>query len=133
MGSLAINKIFVFAVSIALASLLGLMIEICMNSIQNKWCLYDPWYLLFKNMSVYIIIFFETNLLLAISHKITRPSGIISYKRTIKSSLQVLLLGAFIAFGYSSWFYGNYGAGACAKPNININYYKYPGQEKYLK
>jgi hypothetical protein len=113
--------------------IIGLMVEITMDTFLDKWCLYDPWYLLFKNNSLYIILFFVILLLLSIIKIISGPAIIVKYKGTLTLSLYPLLFGAMIAFFYFSWFYGNYGAGACGNPKVNIDYYKYPGQDKYLE
>jgi len=127
------KRIMVFAITIIVAVILGLMVEITMDKFLDKWCLYDPWYLLFKNTSIYIILFFEILLLLSIIKIISIPAVIVEYKGTLTLSLYPLLFGVLVAFFYFSWSYGNYGVGACGNPKVNINYYKYPGQDKYLE
>jgi hypothetical protein len=128
-----INNLIVSAVTIVFVILLGLGIELTMVSIMDKWCLYDPWYLLFKNTSIYIIIIFISLILLSVDNrKITRLASVLRYKRTIIISLSVVTLASLIGYGNFGWYYGNIGAGACSKSNINTDYYKYPGQDQYL-
>jgi hypothetical protein len=127
-----IKNLLVSTVTIIFVIFLGLGIELTMVSIMNKWCLYDPWYLLFKNTSIYIITIFIALILLSIIKKITRFASVLRFKRTIIVSLSVIMLASLIGYGNFGWYYGNIGAGACSKPNINIDYYKYPGQDQYL-
>jgi hypothetical protein len=127
-----IKNLLVSTVTIIFVIFLGLGIELTMVSIMNKWCLYDPWYLLFKNTSIYIITIFIALILLSIIKKITRFASVLRFKRTIIISLSVMMLASLIGYGNFGWYYGNIGAGACSKPNINIDYYKYPGQDQYL-
>ena len=124
--------ILVFILSTVTAIILGLMIAIPFISVLDQWCLYKPWYLLFKNMSIYMILIFGIPILLQINNKITRPAVVAGCKSTIKTSLYTLQVFTLVAYFYFTWFYGNPGSGACSKPNLNVDYYKYPGQDMYI-
>jgi hypothetical protein len=127
-----VKTILVSVITIAMTILLGLGIEFFMISIMDKWCLFNPWYLLFKNTSIYIIILFTILIFLSTIHKITRPVKVLVNKRAVIFSLITLMLVSLVGYGYFGWHYGNVGAGACSRSNINIDYYKYPGQDRHL-
>jgi len=125
--------ILVFLVSILVVVILGGAIAGAMNTTSDKWCLYDPWYLLFKNKSIYMVLIPGSLILLPLVDKMYSIGWFVSYKRTIKTSFYTLQAVAFVSFIYFSGIYGNFGSGACSNPNVNVDYYKYPGQEMYFK
>jgi len=125
------------SVSIVFSVMFSLVIQIpvflLVASATHQSCLFVPWYLIFKNPYFFMELAFVALLLSSISDKLHGIFSLSDYKRLTKISFKMVHIVSLLVSIFLMYFYGNLGAGACLKPNVNINYYKYPGQEKYLE
>ena len=127
-----IKKSLICVLTVFFVLVIQVLFFLWLSSITNQLCLFNPWYLIFNNPLFYLGLAFVAQFFRSINDKLHAFLKTNNYKLLTKWSLRLMQIIAFFAYIYMSYYYGNIGAGACLKENINTNYYKYPDQEKYF-
>lgn len=133
MNDWPVRKFIAIFLSILIPVVLGVSIEIYLNKIFGKLCLFEPLYLIVKDRHVYVNIIVFSLITNYLVNKIFSYEGVPQYRKNIKCASGLLIAISIFCLSYIYFYYGNYRVGACSDSNVNTHYYEYPGQNKYIK
>ena len=116
--------------------LVGIVVTLILTTLLNKWCVFDPWYLLIKSKHLYGHISLSIVILFLLRGKIVnRYSSVGGNLKARKFAIKIMA----IVFGltacmriYTEMFYSTFPKDVCDMQNVNYDYYKSSGQKRFI-